>query len=542
MKTSTHSSHKKSLLVLVFIIIAIGISLRAIHIDADTPNGLSWSAGLYVDEGYKTLSPRNLVLFGKTHWHPADTYAGWMPYSPVTQWPIYAAFKTFGANISSARLSPIAFFSLLTLLFVYFTGRRYDTKLYIAGVILFVSDMSLFTYSRVALFEIPLAFFLYSLIIPLSLFNQARQSSIYPTIWLIAGGIAISALVKSSALVYVGPALIAVFALYMSHKAHLSRRQTILLLAAFTTAVVGLLTMTYGTWGDRLGVSPLAYLYKIIENPLRIASPGILIAGTLCAAHIIAFQSKTYLTNVYRISLLSMVVAAPFILSLFPYSPPRYYIPFVPAYILLILEWLYTTRDNESSESPHIIRSLFALFLVGLTITYAFTALNLHEYIQMRMIMIISALLALIFWLFRGRLSTKIVRITIIGFVAVNIVSSVFRIGAFLVNPTYDNMAMRNNLRQLVKDHEVIAGGWAPFLALGTPIRALYSSPQFNPPSTLKIIKPNYFVLSETPNAIKAFDDIKNDEGICPGHPLELGVYNNTRVALYPLAYTPPCN
>lgn len=64
------------------------ITLRLTHIDADTPAGLSWSAGLYVDEGYKTLSPRNLLLLGNTHWHEADTYPGWMKSSPVTQWSI----------------------------------------------------------------------------------------------------------------------------------------------------------------------------------------------------------------------------------------------------------------------------------------------------------------------------------------------------------------------------------------------------------------------------------------------------------------------
>lgn len=48
--------------------------LRLVHLTADTPYGLTEpTAGIYVDEGYKTLSPRNLILYGRTHWNDADS-------------------------------------------------------------------------------------------------------------------------------------------------------------------------------------------------------------------------------------------------------------------------------------------------------------------------------------------------------------------------------------------------------------------------------------------------------------------------------------
>ena len=77
--------------------LAVGLALlRLIHLGADTPSEFSRSAGPYVDEGYKTLSPRNLVLFGTTHWNSEDTYRGWMKDSPITQWSYYASFRLFG--------------------------------------------------------------------------------------------------------------------------------------------------------------------------------------------------------------------------------------------------------------------------------------------------------------------------------------------------------------------------------------------------------------------------------------------------------------
>ena len=50
---------------------------RFIMLGADVPQ---WFAptdlGLHLDDGYKTLSARNYVNFGQTHWNPEDRYQG----------------------------------------------------------------------------------------------------------------------------------------------------------------------------------------------------------------------------------------------------------------------------------------------------------------------------------------------------------------------------------------------------------------------------------------------------------------------------------
>ncbi len=533
----THSSPK--LYALTALIILCAIALRVLHIDADTPSGLSWSAGLYVDEGYKTLSPRNLSLFDKTHWHPADTYPGWMDYSPLTQWPVYAVFKSFGTSITAARSVPIIYFSLLALVISYFLRRRYSTNLFYVGLILFLVDASLFTFSRVALFEIPMSFFLYGLILPLSLLRENKQPTLLPILWLTIGGVLIGNLIKLSALVYIAPALIAASTLYIINKIHLAKKQSIILLVIFSLASLILLAVTHHAWGHRLGISPLDFIYKMIENPLRITSPAILIAGTLCAAHIAAYQSRLYLNNIYRVCLLSMVIMAPLILSLFPYNPLRYYIPFVPAYILLILEWFHTTTNSEiSRERPHFIASLIGLLLTALAIAYSFTALNLHEHIQMRFIIVISACAASVIWFFQHSLfSEKGLRTVLTGFVGASLLHSLFLIGSFHMNPIYNSETMRSRISQVVKEGETVSGGWAPFLLLGTSIKVIYANNEFNTPDVLKIIQPDYFVQSDTPTSMKTLELIKQEPGVSLGKPAELGLYNEIRVRMYPLIF-----
>ena len=52
-----------SYIVLIIFIVLFG--LRLIHITADPPANLSWSGGLFFDEGALAHNARNKVLFGE---------------------------------------------------------------------------------------------------------------------------------------------------------------------------------------------------------------------------------------------------------------------------------------------------------------------------------------------------------------------------------------------------------------------------------------------------------------------------------------------
>ena len=97
---------------------------------------------------------------------------------------------------------------------------------------------------------------------------------------------------------------------------------------------------------------------------------------------------------------------------------------------------------------------------------------------------------------------------------------------------------MRNQLTEVVASDAVIAGGWAPFLTLGDFNKALYMpTPNSTPLEALKIIEPDYFLLSDTPTATETFNLILEDENIITYNPIYTGTYNMTNVKLYPMSY-----
>lgn len=531
-------SYKYKHLILTLIILVCALALRGMHIDADTPSGLSWSAGLYVDEGYKTLSPRNLILFGDTHWHDADTYPGWMRGSPVTQWSIYAAFKTFGANISSARIVPIIYFLLLILLYIFFMRRRYPAKLFYLGLILLVTDITLFTFSRVALFEIPISFFLYAMILPLATLGENKKISIAPFAWLLIGSFTIAYTLKMSALIYSFPVLSAALIHFVTNSNNITKKQITFFAIVLLIATSVTLTITHDIWSERIGVTPLLYIYHVIENPLLQTSPFLLIASTLCAAHVITYQSSQYVNNLYRLSLICMVVMAPFLLSIFSYQPLRYFVPFAPASLLLIIEWFRTTSVDKTYKATNYALSSLGSLLLGLSIMYTFIALDIHEQIQMRLLLIISSVIVLVLlgirhYLFSSRISISVVATIVL----MSVIHNIYFIQSFVIDPSYQAKKMRTQLTKVVKNDEIISGGWAPFLALGTPLKVIYANDMFNLPNSLKAIKPDYFILSKTLISLETFDTLKNDESIIIGTPVNLGAYNETNVLIYPLSY-----
>ena len=72
-----------------------------------------------------------------------------------------------------------------------------------------VTDITLFTFSRVALFENPISFFVYGLILPITLYHEKKEASALPIIFLLIGSFAIAYTIKLSGLVYFVPALAA---------------------------------------------------------------------------------------------------------------------------------------------------------------------------------------------------------------------------------------------------------------------------------------------------------------------------------------------
>jgi 4-amino-4-deoxy-L-arabinose transferase-like glycosyltransferase len=140
--------------ILLFALLVVG--LRAIHLDSDPPSWLSWSSGIYTDEGIYASDARSVVLFG--HWSAGDFHSAEI--APVHHLLLMAVFRLLGVSLTSARLVSVLA-SLGTLLFLYLTLKvQYNSRTAIYAVIfLALSPVALF-YSRLALLETPTALLL----------------------------------------------------------------------------------------------------------------------------------------------------------------------------------------------------------------------------------------------------------------------------------------------------------------------------------------------------------------------------------------------
>ena len=194
------------------IVLLAAFLIRFVHLDADTPKGVSDNIGIYVDEGYKTLAPRNLILFGESKWHASDSYSGWLARSSLTQWSFYTGFKLWGVNIRSARLVAVfAFIAFLATAYWHYQARD-DGYYGLIAIVVLGLQSTLFFYSRVALFEIFIVAIIYPSIFYVDrIFPQKKMQAI-----LILTGLAIAAikLVKMSAIIYYLPSFLALFLLW----------------------------------------------------------------------------------------------------------------------------------------------------------------------------------------------------------------------------------------------------------------------------------------------------------------------------------------
>ena len=531
------SNKNTNLLIATILILVAAVSYRLAILSADTPPGLSWSAGLYVDEGYKTLTPRNLLLYGDSKWHEADTYGGWLDSSPITQWSVYAAFKMFGISIESARLVPLVFFTLLLLLYITLYRKRYSKNLLLLGLALLATDVTILAFSHVMLLEMPLAFFFYVIVLPATLYYEKRKASFIPVALILVGGIIIAKTIKFSAIVYILPPIFATSLYLLLNNKKISTKQAIAIIVVTSLAVLLTLLATYDIWSPRINLSPSDYLYRLVNNPLLQTSPLTLITTALCTSYILLYQPGKYLGNVYRSSLLSIVILTPILLSAFGYSPMRYFSPIIPAYILLILEW-ENTRSLHTAITHSIVAKSFAIGMIAMALIAALISLHTDEYIQVRYIIVLGIIAATLFAFFiRQPAVKKGLRYSIYALIAATLVYNLIFSASLYLNQTHNAQQLRNRIAETIDEKQVIAGGWAPFLTLGTNVRSLYSNTVFNTVDTLKIIQPDYFMLSETPTATEAFKILQQDPDISTGDPVHLGVYNQTNVYLYPLQY-----
>jgi hypothetical protein len=536
-------------------------ALRLAHLEADTPiNVGTGSMGLYIDEGYKTLAARNTVQFGASRWHPEDEYVGWQYVSRLTHWPFVAAFRLFGVELGSARLVTIAYFFGFLLLYAFVGTRDRSTGHLLAGIVLLSLSYVLFFFSRVALLEVPIAALIFGVLFMLRAPPLARARIAIP---LIVGATILTTFgIKRSAFLYLVPVVLGyVVATVVAHDKVRSLRVWAPGALAFLV-LIAYLTRTAWVW--RIDISPGSYVRKIFVNPTtssvaESSSSSVLLIclGLLCALHLVVRLPREVVSDPYRCALLSMVTLGPALLAFFAYTPLRYYVPLLPAYVLLFLEWwalLPRLRDRaDESLLVHLIGIPFfgwVLFVAGL----AFNEFVLYRIplalgdnpgisvpVFYRLFLPTALVVAIAGWRLRARiLSARVVSAAVAILLVAVIARDLWVVGRFLASPSYQSREIGASLEAIVGPTASIAGDIAPFFAIGTQMHALLVAPYANRPDSNRELQPDFFQFSETNEGRRTRELLLQRPGTALGPALYRSEYAGRAVSLHRILYGQP--
>jgi len=195
--------HNSSGLLRLFLLLAC-LAVRLVALDSDPPPWLSWSTGLYTDEGFYTLDARHEALFGS----PAPGNFHDRLLSPLLSLLQQAVFSAFGVGIIQARLLSVVFGLLTVGAFWLGLRRAYGIKTADIGA-LFLSLAPLFVlYNRTALQETPTVFWLV-LAFALWAYAESAAGRRQAVFWVMAGASVGVAIVFKSLAALAIPALLA---------------------------------------------------------------------------------------------------------------------------------------------------------------------------------------------------------------------------------------------------------------------------------------------------------------------------------------------
>ena len=536
------------LLILVF------TGLRLIHLGADPPDSL-WteSFGPFVDEGYKTLDARNLELFGQTHWNVEDDYPGWMPRSPITQISFLAAFRYLGQEVESARLVTVFWFLLILLTYLWAASPSYRSGVVYLGLALIGVNLSLFAFSRLAIFEIPMTLFLLLSILTLQKLSD-RRPLLSLTVVLV--GLIVSAFgIKASAVLYFLP-IITAFGLFFLIRLP-NRSHRIFILGSSAVVLAGILFFFFPYWWPRLDLNLPRISRTFFASPAAWAHPLLVSAAFFAVAQGLYEDWRRLFSTPYRASLIALCLGAPFLLSLFSYNPLRYYVPLLPAFILLALEWLELKPVGQSprAESPVLARiaSSCMLFLVALSLGLASNRLVLGWIIPEQhaappyvsplrftqvfliglVVTLVVSLTPAIRTLFKNKVASSIVVIMLL----ISLLADGTAVTQALLRPSRERARISDDFEELLPRGASVGGDWAPLFAIGTELRALYMTEKFNAPERVGLVRPDYLVLSDT-FAMRTYrDSLEDDTNVGLGPAIYESEYKGRRVSVHPLTY-----
>ncbi len=555
---------RKGLPVVVVVALAILVpaAVRLIHLGADAPPGLPGQMAVYVDEGYKTLLPRNLASYGSTHWHAGDDYPGWFRSSLITQGAYYLSFLSFGPSLEAARITSVMWFVLLLGAYCFGYGRERARIGFWAGLCILAFEHLMWVFSRLALLEIAAMALVYGALLALR-GGRVKAAPCFVVVFSM-GVIAIFG-VKLNAMMIVAPALAGILACLALGA--LSQRWFVGVcvaglaggVAAVAAVKLGVRLPGVASSIERLDVWPAGEVaVRFVANAVFQGDPFLVILGHVSALALLRRGSAGFVGNPFRCAVFSMALLGAFLLALVgPESVIRWCVLILPAHIFLVTECLVEEREGSSREAaqaepwPLVVNVLRGgiLFLLTCECLLAGVAF-LHPGFTIggttpRLLALAAAIslpVALVGWRWHERLFTGIGWRLGFGVLVAGLgVFNLHKMTGYVFNPDWQVQSISRDLKSVTSKDAVIAGDWSPLFTLGAERRALYMNSRFNRPERIMELRPSHFLYCET----RQFGDaglqvrraLEDEEGVRVMDPVYRSEYMGRKIALHPLEY-----
>ncbi|HOP46429.1 MAG TPA: glycosyltransferase family 39 protein [Desulfobacteraceae bacterium] len=369
--------HQKTLSVILFLIVVIFLFLRFVSLNADFPLGITWSGVLFTDEGWYANAALRHYISGEWYlsgdWNPAIP----MPLGQVLH---RFTFSIFGIGLSSVRITTVVLFNVLVVATALLVRRHFGIFAALLTALLLVTNYVVFAFSRLAVMElIGTSFVVCGLLAAGGYRNNGAR---LPNLLLASVLIAAGALTKST-MVFAVPLLG-----YLAWRQGRSNQESLIFLFSSIILVLSLIgvyqivartlfpedTAFFAQLNlySQMHHSFVDWLFYIPRLIYKIKILGIdLIALTVLSTAIALIISDRYRRNILIHILIGYIAFYLALLSIKPYSPPRYHLPLIVPFAALcamscleLREWLFKSRLRSFSIVP--ILSLIIVFGVSL--------------------------------------------------------------------------------------------------------------------------------------------------------------------------------
>lgn len=365
---------KYSVLILVLFLALIGA--RVYNMTADPPSDLSWSGGLFFDEGALAHNARNQVLFGEwetDEWN--DFY-----YSPILSYIKWAIFAAFGVGMWQLRLVSLLF-TTGTLAVIYSLIKKSHGRLTAAlGMTLLGGNYLYLMYSRLGLTEISVAFLAVLTLYCWGL-GMAAQTGWQRGLWMVlAGSSCFMVFIFKTLLIYFLPVPFVSLAFWGLIARTPTERKRILsmmlwgLVGLSLTATIWLVVFYYPNYasiqqaGDfvkmlSLPKSPDDFVGNVSNTPFFHIFSQTPIHLVLSIGYFI-FLAYRLLHDRVKLSPIDVFAAFWFLAHLvfflgYGYRPVRYYVPIIPAMSMLTARALTGMLSLSTRKLPFLKPSVW---------------------------------------------------------------------------------------------------------------------------------------------------------------------------------------